>query len=622
MEGIVPATFKTPIRIFPPRPVPNFGLKFQGAIQRALVVSDPYEWQSQNLGVQLFSNQYDITNEVFDTTSPGFNVLGCRGSGKTQGVSWAYAALCSTRPNTHVICTAPIRPQAGRIIKYVKLAMQSESSKVRNLIDWQGSSALRLVWKNGNTMVGVSGQERASVEGEHGNHLIIDEAHLVPNYSVKNKLMPMLVGMGATPKVVKIGVAMGKGHFYDTFNAEDAHNCLCPWNKAEIFLMEDQPLFYKGRQISRHLLRMMPRVYREKHFPDRPDLTSKLTGLEISIQDWQTQYELEWIDDINSFLSGDEHEELGNGSHGLMTRGHRGERYIAGLDTSHSMSHSGDTDWTVLAIWRLNRDGTMDKVASFRWRYQILEQKEEIFDIIHPKDGLFPCEIIFADYSNVGIEVVEEFRKKRIPIAGVAFQNSAKGWGSVKNFKNTIFNRFEIDLQSGMVHYPEMKAVHKGTISDDPDTRTQCDNMQKDFNEWGVLQRIRRRGLNDDICSPKELSGDEEDGDDDSLHDDGPCADALAVFAMRHLDRVKKEMAKSGNLSGYQIPRLVTSHITTAGAFAPGGNPMAKSAGGENPMAGRERSRSANVMAGEDSLPKGDPQAGDLSGFMKVNRRL
>lgn len=515
------------------------------------LASDPLEWQEEVLRIELYSNQILVTQELFDYEYDSMNVLGARHSGKTQSVAWGLAAMCALKPGTQVIITAPIAPQAARIIRYIKAAMEaSDPKRGKSLVDWDACSAHRFAFKNKSMLIAVSGQENANIEGDHGNILVVDEAHRVPFYSISNKILPMILPRGGFSKIIKIGVSEGKGHFFKSVHAQGARNCICPWDQADIFLAEEKkPIFYKGLPVSRTLLGRMPLEYKMKYFPDRPDM-QVITSNESSILDWKTQYELEWVDDIRNMLSDEEHTRLGSGSHDILMHGIAGERYVAGLDTAPgSTTGHMDTDWTCLAIWRI-RQGRYEKVASFRWRNDVLNQKEEIWQICNPKNGAFRCDYMLADNSGYMAEVIPEFAKRGMAVIGIAFGASAKAAGSTKNWKNALADSFEIQLQSKKVWYPDISMLRRRLIDARDRDKTQIENLLEDFFEWGVLQRIRSKGNNDFIRAPEDTV--EDSGDSGGLglskiaHDDS-CF--TADTSIRMLDGTTKTIGDLATIS-------------------------------------------------------------------------
>ncbi len=577
---------------------------FADALRSQTAWTDPAAWIEDKLGVSLFSNQIEIAEALREPEGEGFNILQARGTGKSQGISWALTEMGENRPGTQMIISAPIEKQAGRIIRYMKAAIQGPGSKIKDRIDWQSASALRLPFKNGSTVVAVSGQEKANAEGEHGHILVIDEAHLVPSYSVTNKLIPMVGMLGGYSKIVKIGVAMGRNHFYKSCMAPGARNLICPWNRGEIFLMEPNPFFYKGKQYSKKLLSRMPVPLRVKMFPDLP-AWHKQTGYELTELDWLTQYAMEWIDDINNLLSEDDQARLAGGKHEPITRGRSGELYFAGLDTAYSSSK--DADRTVLAIWRLRRDGVCEKAASFVWHGDPLAQERELWDILSPKGGMFKCEAIFGDYSNINISIIERFRASGLPILGVTFGSSAKVVGSSKNWKNTLFDHFVVRLQSGDAVYPNVDAMKLKAVDAPDEMKLQIENMLEGFWQWCVIQRIRGRSLNDRIQAPEDQVEDDGDGQSKVAHDDACSADILAVWAARHRDQMRKEMARGGSgLSTFDIPLPVfgnTLITQNSGGMSRSDNPY------------------ANRPASSSGIPTSLEGGSGLGGWIGINRK-
>lgn len=584
----------------------------KGALSRHEIGLDPLEWVEGQLGIELYSNQIDNIETLFDKEVDAFNILACRGAGKTWGLSAGLGSYCVLFPGLRVIVVGPKEKQAGRIIKEIKTIFKSKGCKQRKAIDWAGSSALQLNFKNGSSIVALSGQEGANVEGEHGHILVIDEAHKVPSFSVTNKLTPM-VGMLEFSKIIKIGVSMGRNHFYKSCSAESAVVNTCAWDIAESFLQEENPVFYKKRQYSRQLIARMPVPYKEKMFKGRPDLY-KETGQEISTLDWDTQYALLWVDDLLNFLNDEDQEQLARGDHKLLTQGMPGELYCAGLDTAQgSITNRKDTDETVLSIWRFHNNGRKEKVASFIWRGNILNQIDEIWEIINPITGLFKCEMTIVDYSNIGINIVHMFRNKGVNIIGKHFQASESL--SRKNWKNALYDYFLVQLQSKFVYYPNIIDLDKQKATFDPNSRDpyfiQVTNALRGFWEWTTLQREKGRGINDKIEAPTENVEDDK-GSESRAFDDVCVSDVLGVWAGDHLTDLQEEIASGGDLSSYMIPSM------TIGASGR----AAQSTGGQIPTSSKNPATIASVQQSQESgvssggLGEGGNDAGYLSRIM------
>ena len=569
-----------PIKEVPPKRVPpTFTVDKRALLKEAFLESfeenaDPVEWIERNFGISLYSNQIESVTHLFDKDLSAFNILGARGSGKSHGLAVGLPAFCIRYPGLRVIVAAPKEKQAGRILKEARIMLDSKTCLVTNELDRAKSSAHRLQFRNGSYIIALSGQATANVEGEHGHILVVDEAHKTPSYSVTNKLLPM-IGMLEFSKTIKIGVSMGRNHFWKSCVAKAAVVDSCPWYKAEIFQMQKNPIMYNNKPYPRELVARMPVPYKRKYFPDRPDLW-KETGQEIPVLDWETQYELLWADDIQNFLSDEDQEALASGKHMYLLRGINGDFYCAGLDTAQgSLTGRKGTDATVLSIWRI-AGGIKEKVASFSWVGAPLTQINEIWEIVNPENGLFPCKFVFADYSNFATAVVDMFRDKGVPMAGVHFQATEPR--SRKNWKNAIYDHFQVQLQTGKVKYPDMKQLDLMKLDAKPQDKVQIENFQEAFQEWCQLLRIRGNGINDKIEAPTEnVEG--EDGTSEKGHDDHPTADALCTYAIDHVDELNEMAAKAGDLSGYSIPMGVVGNATATSYMG-----AKLGSGGEHPI--------------------------------------
>ena len=520
----------------------------------------------------------------------------------TYSVAMAIVAYCILYPGLKVIFSGPKEKQAGRILKEMESLIKSKVSKVRDAVDWGHSSALRMQFFNGSWAIAISAQPNANIEGDHGHSLAVDEAHLTPDYSMTNKLTPM-VGMLGFQKIIKVGVSMGKNHFYKSCTADKAVVCSCNWRKAEAFFSEPNPLFYKNKQVSRILIGRMPVPYKKKYFPDRPDLW-KTTGLEVSVLDWLTQYEMEWVDDLQNFLSAEDQELLSNGTHSILTKGYPNESYYAGLDTAGgSITGHKDTDETVLSIWRKNRDGRKERVASYVWIGDPIGQMEEIWAIINPTSGLFKCRMALVDYSNIGASIVEIYRKKGCKIMGKVFGSSEPK--SKLNYKNAMFKHFQVQLQTEMVKYPNIEKL-KDRIVDAPEQeRTQIENQIRGFWEWVNLQRIKGRGLNDVIQAPTDrVENEDAESGSEKGRDDFCSADVLACWAADFLPDLLKEYEKlDDSVFNYTIPDAVIGGVTSA--MMP---QMAPATGGGYATAGRNPIAQAQVK--KSIMPQDTPNTG------------
>jgi hypothetical protein len=131
---------------------------------------------------------------------------------------------------------------------------------------------------------------------------------------------------------------------------------------------------------------------------------------------------------------------------------------------------------------------------------------------------------VIADYGGIGAAIADMFHSQHIPIVGIKFGETEKNTG--KNFKNAMFNFFKLELKSGRIQYPNTSILESNKT------------MRKHFNEWCILERRKGIGMNDIISAPH------------YNHDDGPCADVMAVWGM------DKDVADSITYNKIPLPKF------------------------------------------------------------------
>ena len=469
------------------------------ASEFTLQANDPVRWAKNFLNVELQQNQEDIIKSLCDPTVPYLGVLGARGSGKSFGTCIGLIKLCEDYPGLDVGLFGPRADQATRLIAETKKILGS--SPLSGQVDWDHTTSDKIIFNNGSNLLALSAAETSLQEGWHFAVIVVDEAHRVSNVSMSQRIIPML-GSKKISKLVKIGIPLFKNHFYQSFSDDKYKILIHDWTQSPI-LLESGYKEIDGKRYPTFVMDRMPKVLKARMFPNHPELHSDGDMTEM---EFNTQYGIVWMDDINTFLHGDEPEQL-VGTHDVLLRGRAGEEYYFGLDTSAGTLMPGkyDLDFTSLAIWR-RMDGTKEKVFTKEWQGgETLTHLEEIAGIVHPASGLFPCNFGCVDYSNIGITAVEMFKRLKIPVAGVLF--SATESTSKKNFKNAMANQMQFELQSDRVKYPKMDAIDHDKI------------MRKHYHQWLALERNVSIGLNDKIAAPP------------GIHDDGVMSDLLAIWA-------------------------------------------------------------------------------------------
>lgn len=496
----------------------------------------PGYWVLKELGVSLFDNQIEIMEAVCDTTEKYIAILQARGGGKTYATGIALVKLCLENRELQVGVFAPKEAQATRILDELRKKVLTKDSPIYELIDWKNSRAERISFKNGSYIQALSAAPETMQEGWHFNIAVIDECHQVHDLSVNQRIIPMLGGM-AIGKLIKIGISMYKNNFWKSCHDKRYKVLKRDWTECTKLIEEGGSFPYNGRELSRYVLDQMPLSMKEKMFPDRPDLHEPGHQSEL---EFKVSYSMDWIDDINLELNGDDQENLVSGDHEILEMGRleHAEYYFFGLDTASGSLTPGkkDLDYTALSIWRRRNDNVKEKVKCYEWQGNVVDQMEEIKQIIHPQTGIFRCAFGLADYSNVGIPIVELFKKERIPIEGITFGSTEST--SKKNHKNAMFDEFKFELQQGRVKFPKLKKIDQDVT------------FKKSLNEWCSIERIQKRGINSDIQAPSDL------------HDDHPCADVLAVWAM---DKIANYQAAAGSTYRIPMPAVGVSRVQGRG---------------------------------------------------------
>lgn len=514
---------------------------------------NPSYWSLLNLGIDLYDNQVEILDSVCDLSIPYVGVLASRGSGKTYAVAIAIVKLCLDNPGFRVGIFGPKADTSKRLVKEDIIGrILSPTSKVYDQIDWSKTSNSFIQFKNGSNVKALSASPTATQESEHFHVLVLDEAHRTSDFVVKEKLVPML-GSFTVAKTIKIGISLYKNNFWHSCNDNGTKYKVLrkDWSQCNIYGLQGY-INYEGKEYPKRIVDLMPKSVKEKLFPN--DINLHYDSVEGYTEiEWNTQYEMIWMEDINLVLSGDQQKKLASGLFDILKKGRPelSEKYYFGLDTASGTLMAGqkDLDWTVLTILRKNQDNTKDIVAKYMWQGDVVGQMQEIRDIVHPIEGIFKCELGLADYSNIAIGIVEMFKKEGIPVAGVTF--GATEPITKKNYKNAMVDQFVFELDSGRVQYPGLEKIKKNKT------------FKEGYEQWGLLERHRKLGINDKIFV-----------DPSSGHDDHVSADILAVWCAdqekSYADKVVRTMR------GIPMPIAGPSNLSSGGIPLPGqsGNPL------------------------------------------------
>lgn len=472
---------------------------------RLLSSSQVSYWAMDQLNINLYDNQIEIVEAVLDLNVKYLAILQARGAGKTFSVGLGLVKLCLDIPGIQIGVFGPKADQATRIISEITAHVIKPGSPIFPEVFWKKSTTARLQFFNGSQILALSADETAMQEGHHFNLVVLDECHRISDISVNQRIIPML---GSLPigKIIKLGISMYRQNFWESCINSRYKLLSRDWTQCPI-LLTNGSVFYNDHEYPSYVIELMPLSMKERLFPDRPELHY---GGALTEVDFKTQFGMEWVQDVDLALNGNDQTKLASGDHDILEAGRTSlkEVYFFGLDTAGGTILKGreDLDFTALSIWRKKSDNTKEKVKCFEWQGNIIDQIEDIRRIIHPQTGLFPCVFGLADYSNIAIGAVEAFKKEGIPIEGIIFSHTEST--SHKNFKNAMFDQFIIELQSNRVKYPSLDKLNKDAC------------MKKSFNEWCNIERHKRQGINDTIQAAAKN------------HDDHPCADVLAVWAI------------------------------------------------------------------------------------------
>lgn len=495
-------------------------------------------WCLTHLKVDLFDNQIKIVDSIIDLNCKYILLAASRSSGKTFSVSVGIIKLCIDHAPFSVGVFAPKFDQASRLLKQVKDILKNSSFE--GDVIWEECTQNKLVFRNGSSIVSNSASEVSNVEGIHVDCLVIDEAHKVSDLSISQKLLPMAAS-SRVGKIIKLGVPLYKNHFWRSYNDPQYTRLIFDFTQAPN-LLKGGSIVVKGKEYSRYVVDTMPLQIKQTFFPDNPELW--INTSDTSDIDFKTQYLMQWVEDLNLVLSDQDQQMLFSGPHSSLQSGYITETYFAGLDTAGGSQKgiSGDTDFTSLSIWRKTVNQIKEKVAHYEWRGDITAAINEIYDIINPQTGKFRCVFTVVDYSNIGINLVESYKKLGVPIEGITFGATERNSG--KNFKNAMIEQFLFELRAGRLRYPK----------EDTD---KLKILKKAQTEWCLMERHTTLGINAKYGVP------EKEG-----HDDTVCSDILGIWSA---DRYTNFLKSNSVAVSMQLPGAV--HVNSAMNAGAGSSP-------------------------------------------------
>lgn len=347
------------------------------------------------------------------------------------------------------------------------------------------------------------------------------------------------MGSGTNAKIIQIGTPKTRNHFYDAVEGKasnkwtvikrDWTQCAQSWALDAIYLPD--PKTGIVRPYSRFILEQaMPKALKEEMFPNNPEIW---TEGNLDIEDFKTQYMLEFIDGAGKYLDSKQIERMKSGEFDWLDHGIIGENYVAGIDFAGS---NPDGDATQISVLRINRDGTKQKI--FGKEFKSTSYPEQMYYISHLFGGYHPrfnCKKIFADYTGCGAAVVQTLKEEYglTNLEGIIFNSRDKYTNSGMNMKNAMYGKWRQELDSGKFQYMTLERFTKSeTEGAGKDNVSYYHRM---IGEWSDLEQTTTGfSVNKKIEAPT------------GYHDDVCDADVLANFAAVGSGRSSMPKPKSG----------------------------------------------------------------------------
>lgn len=373
--------------------------------------------------------------------------------------------------------------------------------------------------------------------------IVLDEAHQISNLVYKNRVSPMNQDSDKQ-KNIKIGITLYDNHLKEAATKQQGWKVLCyPWYKCPYLYKKNDLITVNGIDYPKGIVDQMPLSMKMKRWPDNPEMHYESTNGMLE-EEFKTQYEMEWVDTISGLLTSEDQEKL-QGDHDYLYGALPGETYYFGLDfAGGSQIQTGpDRDSTQLVIGRLTPDHKKEVVALYSWQGDTTVQAEEIIHII---TKIFPCTFGCADYSTMGVSIVDQFLKAGVPMVGISYKKTEPLSG--KNYKNSMFDQFVYELRHDRFKYPSLDSLLENHLM----TTKEAKLLNEHLIQWCSIQRIRKAtGINDDISAPKESKA----------HDDAPNAAALFVWACDKCDAEKEELGVYKK--NFKMPKPLFGPTTT-----------------------------------------------------------
>lgn len=480
----------------------------------------------------LHENQVELIRAVANPKIRKVAALMARQAGKTESIASFTGYLLDNYPNMRIGIFTPRVQQAEINVGRTAVFFQMNEDKLNNKIVKCTKSKIEL--SNGSYVMAVSGSDQSNIEGLTFDIIILDEAQKITDYTWSERIAPM--GGATNAKMIKIGTPKTRNHFYKSMEAEESSQWLtirrdwtrCPqlWALDAIELPDhEDPTHTRIRPYSRYVFGLMPKSLKQQYFPTRPDIWTEGT---MSVEDFKTQYMLEFVDGAGKFMSTDEWNSLTSGDFEWIEHGRLGEQYVAGIDFAGSDAASAD--FTHITVLRIAPNGEKQKVFCKEMHgVSYPQQIREIARLFGGNNPIFRTTSIFADFTGCGRPVVQSLQEEwgLTQLVGITFNGADTYTQSGMNMKNIMFAQFKHEVGYGRFKYPN-KDIFLKTAGLEMNGF-----YHKMVGEWRDLESEQRLGVNKRIEAPS------------GGHDDVCCADALANFAALYGNRVRSNMPKA-----------------------------------------------------------------------------
>ena len=487
----------------------------------------------------LHQNQIDLVRAACNPKLKQVAGLMARQTGKTESIASMCGYLIDNYPQMKVGIFTPRLQQAEVSIGRLSTFFQMNEELLNNKIVKLTKDKIEL--GNNSYVTAVSASDQSNIEGLTFDVMILDEAQKISNYTWSERIAPM--GGATNAKIIKIGTPKTKNHFYQSVEGKESEKwtvirrdwCQCAqlWALDAIYLPDRET--GEIRPYSRYVVeQLMPKALKQEYFPNNPEVWTE-GGMDI--EDFKTQYMLEFIDGAGKFLTSAQVENLSNGEFDWIEHGIIGEHYVAGIDFAGSNPEGDNTHITVL---RITPDGIKQKVFALEFKDETYpQQMYEISRLFGGYSPRFEVRKIFADYTGCGAPVIQTLQTEfgLTNLEGIIFNAGDRYTHSGMNMKNLMYGKFRTELDSGKFKYPSKeKFLESSLLSAGKDN---IGFYHKMVGEWADLEYTVGKTLNKKIEAPA------------GYHDDCCDADVLANFAAVMGQRSSAPRARFGRVSRF-----------------------------------------------------------------------